>query len=467
MLEHLIARLRATTARSEAGGLTDAELLQRWTQRHDEAAFELLVLRHGRLVLSVCQRLLNRADDVEDAFQTTFLVLVRKGGGIARRQALAAWLHTVALRAALAARARQRRESVAPVPDDLAAQDSVHAETRELRAALDEEVRRLPEIYRTAFVLCHLEGLTHEEAARELGLSVGTVGSRLTRARQRLRNRLAGRGLAPSTLAVPSLTTLIPAQLARGTVRAALAVAVGGPVDGVVPARVVSLTEGVLRAMLSTKLKTACAVLLSLSVLVVGGRAVGHWALHAQTPRTAEPSIVAPADPRAASTSPSAKPGSSANAGTSPAEAVELLEVRVRIKKAEQRIAQRGAEGARLRFANTKALAESKAVSSSELNLAQMDLQKAEGQVEVKDGELAEAELLLKHARRRLPTPAAAPPARDLEQRVRDLEQRVEQLTRDVERLSAPRNPELGLDKPGWPGGLTPGLPGLAPEVPR
>src|SRR5947209_13581172 len=119
-LHGLVGRLRDAVRHDQPGAPTDAELLRRWVRGRDEAAFELLVWRHGRLVLSVCRRLLRDTQDVEDAFQATFLVLVRKAGGIARRQALAAWLHTVASRVALQARAR-RKPAAWPAGLDLAA----------------------------------------------------------------------------------------------------------------------------------------------------------------------------------------------------------------------------------------------------------------------------------------------------------------------------------------------------------
>src|SRR4051794_14377339 len=109
ILNALVGRLRESLRPAEAGMLNDAELLRRWAGDHDQAAFELLVWRHGRLVLSVCRRLLGGPEDVEDAFQATFLVLARKAGSIAHRQALASWLHTVAHRVAMRARERSGR----------------------------------------------------------------------------------------------------------------------------------------------------------------------------------------------------------------------------------------------------------------------------------------------------------------------------------------------------------------------
>src|SRR5262245_30026006 len=183
-LQALVDRLRQA-APGGVSGLSDAELVERWARHRDEAAFELIVWRHGRLVLSVCRRLLRHAQDVEDAFQATFLVLVRKARSIAKRQALASWLHTVATRVALSARERSAREGArnGGSVEGLAARAEPPAD--DLRSVLDEEVGRLAEKYRNVFVLCCLEGKTDAVAARELGCPLGTVLSRLSRARRR------------------------------------------------------------------------------------------------------------------------------------------------------------------------------------------------------------------------------------------------------------------------------------------
>ncbi len=188
--------------RLSPGGPTDGRLLERF-RAGDDAAFELLVWRHGPMVLSVSRRVLGDEHAAEDAFQTVFLALAQKGGAIDRGGAVGAWLYRVAYRTALRARLRQARRAerertagearahrAAPDPADRLVWE-------ELRPRLDAEIARLPAEYRTAFVLCHLEGKTNEEAARELGCPVGTIQSRLSRARARLRSRLRGQGLGP------------------------------------------------------------------------------------------------------------------------------------------------------------------------------------------------------------------------------------------------------------------------------
>jgi RNA polymerase sigma factor (sigma-70 family) len=172
--------------------LTDGQLLARFVDWQEPAALEALVGRHGPLVLGVCRRVLGDRHEAEDAFQTTFLVLVRKARGLRRRESLAGWLYTVAHRLALrASQAAARRpvrlacEPAAPGVDPL-----TEASGRELRRALAEALRRLPRKYRDPLVLCYLEGKTHEEAAQQLAWPRGTVAGRLARARRLLGPRL-------------------------------------------------------------------------------------------------------------------------------------------------------------------------------------------------------------------------------------------------------------------------------------
>ncbi|MFO0930743.1 MAG: sigma-70 family RNA polymerase sigma factor [Gemmataceae bacterium] len=266
-LPQVVDRLRETLRPADAGGPTDAELLRRWVTGRDEAAFELLVWRHGRLVASVCRRLLRRPEDVEDAFQATFLVLVRKAGGIRGRQAVAAWLHTVAHRVAVAAAARANRLPAGALPD-VPTTDPPPADA-DLRQVIDAEVRRLPERYRQAFVLCCLDGQTAEQAAGQLGVPAGTVLSRLSRARQRLRDRLTRRGLAPSL--VPLDGALVGAAVSATLVNATVAAATTQAADGAVPASAAVLVTTVLRGMVMTKLKGLAIVVLLVAVVCGGG----------------------------------------------------------------------------------------------------------------------------------------------------------------------------------------------------
>jgi RNA polymerase sigma factor (sigma-70 family) len=209
------------TAPRSAGDSTDGHLLRRFAAGRDPAAFDGLLERHGPLVLGVCRRVLRDPHEAEDAFQATFLVLLRKAGSLDGRTSLAGWLYTVAYRIALKVRAgaaRRRALEARPAGPAPAGPDE-DAAARELQPVLDEEIGRLPEKYRQPIVLCYLQGKTTEEAARLLGWPVGTVSGRLARARERLRARLGRRGLglagtAPAAEAVPD-------ALARATARAA------------------------------------------------------------------------------------------------------------------------------------------------------------------------------------------------------------------------------------------------------
>jgi RNA polymerase sigma factor (sigma-70 family) len=265
-----IRRLRTHFSPAEAGGLTDRDLLDRWLSRRDELAFETLIWRHGPLVLGVCHRLLPDSGDAEDAFQATFLALLRKSSGIRRRDALGGWLYRVAYRVALRARANslRRNNRERPAVVEHPAPDSVDPLWRDLQPVLDEEVSRLAERERVPFVLCYLEGRTNAEAARELRCPVGTVESRLARARRQLRARLTRRGLAPAAIAlaagagVPGVTAGVPTRLV-----AAVKQTTGAPVP---PDRIASLAAGAVRGMLVAKLNAAAAALLLLGLLGAG-----------------------------------------------------------------------------------------------------------------------------------------------------------------------------------------------------
>jgi RNA polymerase sigma factor (sigma-70 family) len=180
--------------------VTDAQLLKSFLQEQDEVAFERLMRRHGPMVYAVCRRVLRHAQDAEDAFQAAFLALARKAGSIAKHESVSGWLYMVAFRIALRAKARntrrgQREKPLNNLPPDDKSADPVDCTVRrELRHLLDVELSRIPEKYRTVFILCQLEGNTCEEAAKHLGCPRGTVLSRLGRARQRLQARLALRG---------------------------------------------------------------------------------------------------------------------------------------------------------------------------------------------------------------------------------------------------------------------------------
>jgi RNA polymerase sigma factor (sigma-70 family) len=292
-LRTFLRHLRGLVHPEGPGGPTDAQLLDRWVGQRDEAAFELLLWRHGPMVLGVCQRLLHQSQDVEDAFQATFLTLVRKAGAIQRREAVGSWLYKVAYRIALRARSgagkRADHERIGIGEADVTA--PAVAGWDDLRDVLDEEVHRLPECYRVPFVLCYLEGWTNEEAARRLGCPPGTILSRLSRARQRLRDRLTRRGLALSgavlttVLTENALSATVPAKMVESTIQAAIHFTAGtAATASALSPRAAALTEGVLRTMLLTKVKMVGALFLTASLLGVGTGALTYRTLAAGAP---------------------------------------------------------------------------------------------------------------------------------------------------------------------------------------
>jgi RNA polymerase sigma factor (sigma-70 family) len=276
-------------------GVPDAELLERFVRARDEAAFELLVWRHGKAVLATCRRVLRDAHEAEDAFQATFLLLARRAGSIGRRAAVGGWLRKVAYRVALEARSRRVRRQAheqarAGRSAGVSADDPVdEAIGRELRRVIDEEVGRLVEKYRTPFVLCYYEGKSNAEAARALGCPVGTVESRLTRARARLRARLARRGVSAALLADGvgrgTAWAAVPDGLVGATARAAARYAAGRPAAGLVSVEAATLAEGVLRTMILSKLTVVTAVALAVGV---AGVAAGVLAAPARMPWSAD-----------------------------------------------------------------------------------------------------------------------------------------------------------------------------------
>jgi RNA polymerase sigma factor (sigma-70 family) len=297
----VLRRIRILFQEESWSGLSDLQLLERFLAGHDEAAelaFTALVERHGPMVLGVCRRILGDPHDAEDAFQATFLILVRKARSIRVEGSVGRWLYGVARRVAARGKARTlRRESrETGCVEILVAPATIHPTDRDdLRAVLAQELGKLPSRYQMPVALCDLEGLTHEEAARRLNLPVGTVKSRLSRARSQLRSRLTRRGLTPSelfTLGTPARSVL-PDALVDSTVRVAQHFLAGqAPTIGIiaVPARVAALTQGVLESMFLTKLKIATAALL---IVVSSSLLLVHQAT-AQKPATEQGQAVKP-----------------------------------------------------------------------------------------------------------------------------------------------------------------------------
>lgn len=284
-----------TAQAQERACVNDADLIEAFlTQHHEaEAAFATLVQRHGRMVLGVCLRLLGERADAEDAFQATFLVLARKADSVRPRQLVGNWLYGVAYRTALQARAnrtrrRSREMQLENTPEPIMPEHAPEQAWRELQPVLDEELNRLPDKYRTAIVLCELEGQSRKDVAVQLGIPEGTLSSRLATARKMLAARLARRGvvLPAGTLALvlaqsASVSAAMPAALVVSTVQAAVAVAVAAneaAAVGLVSAQVAALTNGVVKNMFYAKIKMAAAIAFAVAAV---GTGVGFLAHHA------------------------------------------------------------------------------------------------------------------------------------------------------------------------------------------
>lgn len=271
--------------RHNSSAVSDGQLLERFACQRDGAAFELLLWRHGTMVLNVCRRILHHEADVEDAFQASFLALVRKAGSIGRREVVAGWLYRVAFRVALAAKARREKLACRERPAVMESAAAAEPAWNDLRPMLDEELNRLPERYRLPIVLCYLEGLSNKEAARQLGCATGTIFSRLARGRQLLRARLLRRGLALSigfftTLSTRAETASLASTLVSRALNSAVLSSAGKTAAIGVSIDVASLAEGVLRAMLLSHLKKTAGVLMAV-VLLIAGSVLGYRALTA------------------------------------------------------------------------------------------------------------------------------------------------------------------------------------------
>ena len=287
----VVRQLRTLFKLGTIRDLTDGQLLELFATERGEAAelaFAALVERHGPMVLRVCRGVLNNPHDSQDAFQATFLVLVKKARGLWVRDSLGPWLHQVALRTASCARSsaarrvrherrasQLRKEGFTVVDDDLG-------------RVLHEEIDRLPERFRAPVILCDLQGRSHEQAARHLGWPIGTVKSRQARGRERLRHRLERRGLGPNlglmapALEAGNIDAVIPPALVDSTARTALEY---GTIHTFLRGSAATLAQGVLRSMAATRYLRAVTVLVVLGVTVSGA---GWLAQRGTTPAIAE-----------------------------------------------------------------------------------------------------------------------------------------------------------------------------------
>jgi len=284
----LLLSLRLLRQSADHGDLSDADLLERFVSRRDEAAFEALLNRHGEMVLRVCGRHLANPSDAEDAFQAVFLVLARDAGRIGRRESLAGWLFRVSYYISRKLMGKNARHRTVTLRDSDRASDAMtEIDRAELRTIVEVEVNALPDKFRAAVVLCYLEGRSNSEAAALLGCPRGTVDSRLATARQKLHQRLVRRGVALSGAAVAGVWQgdgqAAAAGLTARTLGAACQYARIGSAAGAVSSEVLSLVAGVSNTMTASKLSVFVALAVGLSLL--GGAGYTAFRVSADSPK--------------------------------------------------------------------------------------------------------------------------------------------------------------------------------------
>lgn len=239
----------------------DAGLLARFRGANDPTAFAELVRRYGPLVLGVCRRMLGQAPDADDAFQATFLALIQNARSIRQPNALSAWLYGTAVRVCRKARSQRRRPLPASMPLAAGVDPFEELAWKEVRALLDEEMSRLPDSVRAALVLCYFEGLTRDEAAERLGWSRRTLLRRLELGRDRLRHRLARRGVTAVGIAAAVLSpTGLLARVSPALLRAAGGLGAGVPATMAVRALAGGAAFRLLHVVATLLLCGACAI---------------------------------------------------------------------------------------------------------------------------------------------------------------------------------------------------------------
>jgi RNA polymerase sigma factor (sigma-70 family) len=283
LFDHLLRHVRSLAGPGETDAPSDAQLLEAFARQQDEAAFAALLERHGRMVLGVCARVLPDRHEAQDAFQSTFLVLARKASSIRKLGSVGSWLHGVAYRLAVQMkRAQTQRRRVEERASPVMSTDRLSAESewRELRPLLDEEVLALPEKYRAPLVLCYLEEKSNEEAAAQLGWAVGTLKTRLARARDILQRRLTRRGvvLSAGLFAGPlqqAVEGAVPRELFQGTLAAAFRFAAGSPLTEASNSTA-RCAEELMTAMFKTQVKRIALLTLVLGTMLAGTGALIH-----------------------------------------------------------------------------------------------------------------------------------------------------------------------------------------------
>ena len=265
-------------------GLSEPQVLARFVDRGDPVAFEAIVVRYGPMVLAVCRGILRDANDVDDAFQATFVTLIRKAAGLKQPERLGPWLYGVAYRVAVRARRRRKLEGL---PGELAGRPGdPDGGEREQLSVLHDEIERLPDKYRLPIVLCCIEEETHDEAARKLNWPIGTVHGRLSRARELLRGRLGRRGVAiPAMVASSSARS---SKRSENTVPQSLLSSTLALSNGAIPTRVQALVKGVISAMFIEKLRST-ALVLAATALGVGSAATALMAFTGPSTKSGQP----------------------------------------------------------------------------------------------------------------------------------------------------------------------------------
>jgi RNA polymerase sigma factor (sigma-70 family) len=298
-LNLVIGRLRRAALEQNGCGLSDSVLLEAYVKRRDESSFRALVHRHGGMVLGVCRRILGNEADAEDAFQATFLVLVRKAASVRPRGMLSNWLYGVAHNTALKARAMNHKRRIKEREAGMISKPQVDAALwQQVQALVDRELSHLPEKYRVAIVLCDLEGKIIKEAASHLNWPQGTLATRLKRGRALLAKRLSGHGLTLSlsvltaVLAEATARASVPPQLFSATAKAATVFAGGSTAaSAALSPKVVFLANGMVKLMLLSKLKGVSALVLVVAVLGFGAAACSFSSVGEHRPKNTAGSV--------------------------------------------------------------------------------------------------------------------------------------------------------------------------------
>jgi len=296
----ILRQLHSLMATPRTKGQSDSHLLEQFVSRRDDVAFAGLLERHGPMVLGVCRRILHDEHRAEDAFQATFLVLVRKAVAIRKQESIASWLHGVALRIANRAKVEAARAAIPVHASCTVAADTCKlASCNESHAILDDELQRLPENYRLPLVLCYLEGLTRDEAAAQLGWTANKLRGNLERGRDRLRSQLLRRGVTLSAAASATLLTdtilaaSIPPLLTVATLHAAARLATGATLSSCgISGPVIALTQGGLKMVASKKVSVVFALALVALIIGTGVSILACWSEPVEVGRPIEPLVL-------------------------------------------------------------------------------------------------------------------------------------------------------------------------------